>query len=237
MTSIRINNLTVERGKREVVRNINLDIAEGKVTGLLGPSGCGKTTLMRSIVGVQILKSGEVFVLEKESGSKDVRKEVGYMSQDAALYSDISVIENIGYFAKVLGVKETRINEVLELTELNDYKKSLVGNLSGGERARLSLCISILSKPKILVLDEPTVGLDPLLRRKLWDVFAKLSEEGHTLLISSHVMDEAERCDDIILMRSGKIVYSGAKSNLANKTDEENVENAFVKLISKDEDR
>ena len=237
MTSIRINNLTVERGKRDVVKNVNLDIAAGKITGLLGPSGCGKTTLMRSIVGVQILKSGKIFVLEKEAGSKDVRKEIGYMSQDPALYSDISVIENIEYFAKVLRVKEARINEVLELTELNDYKKSLVGNLSGGERTRLSLGISILSKPKILVLDEPTVGLDPLLRRKLWDVFAKLSEEGHSLLISSHVMDEAERCDNIILMRSGKIVYNGSKSNLSNKTGEENVENAFVKLISKDADR
>ena len=178
MTSIKINNLTVERGKRDVVENVNLNITEGKITGLLGPSGCGKTTLMRSIVGVQIIKSGEIFILGEESGSKEVRGEVGYMSQDPALYEDISVNHNIGYFAKVLGVKKNRINEVLDLTELNDYKKSLVGNLSGGERARLSLGISILSKPKILILDEPTVGVDPLLRRKLWNVFSKLSEEG-----------------------------------------------------------
>ena len=237
MTSIKINNLTVERGKRDVVENVNLNIIEGKITGLLGPSGCGKTTLMRSIVGVQIIKSGEILVLGKESGSKEVREEVGYMSQNPALYEDISVNENIGYFAKVLGVKKNRINEVLELTELNDYKKSLVGNLSGGERARLSLGISILSKPKILILDEPTVGVDPLLRKKLWNVFSKLSKEGHTLLISSHVMDEAEYCEDIILMRTGKVVYNGSKSNLINKTDEKNIEEAFIKIISKDEDR
>ena len=123
--SISIKNLEVTRGKRQVLKNINLEINKGSITGLLGPSGCGKTTLMRSIVGVQIIKSGEVLVLDKDAGSKDVRKEVGYMSQDPALYSDISVQDNFDYFAKVLQVEKSRIDEVLELTELNDLKKSI----------------------------------------------------------------------------------------------------------------
>jgi len=231
--SISIKNLEVTRGKRQVLKNINLEINKGSITGLLGPSGCGKTTLMRSIVGVQIIKSGEVLVLDKDAGSKDVRKEVGYMSQDPALYSDISVQDNFDYFAKVLQVEKSRIDEVLELTELNDLKKSLVENLSGGERARVSLGVTILSKPQILILDEPTVGVDPLLRRKLWDVFVHLAEDNHTLLISSHVMDEAENCENIILMRSGDIIYKGLKISLAEKTGELGVGNAFIKLLNK----
>ena len=229
---ISISNLNVTRGKREVLANFNLEINKGSVTGLLGPSGCGKTTLMRSIVGLQIIKSGDVQVLGRKAGSLEVRERLGYMSQSPAVYSDISVLANLKYFASISNTSSTRVNEVLDLIELSSHKDSLTGNLSNGQKARVSLGIALLPDPEVLVLDEPTVGLDPLLRERLWSVFGNLSSEGCTLLVSSHVMAEAEHCNSLVLMRDGEVIYHGSNEELLHKTEKNNTESAFITIVS-----
>ncbi len=229
---ISISNLNVIRGKIEVLANFDLEINKGSVTGLLGPSGCGKTTLMRSIVGLQIIKSGDVQVLGRKAGSLEVRERLGYMSQSPAVYSDISVLANLKYFASISNTSSTRVNEVLDLIELSSHKDSLTGNLSNGQKARVSLGIALLPDPEVLVLDEPTVGLDPLLRERLWSVFGNLSSEGCTLLVSSHVMAEAEHCNSLILMRDGEVIYHGSNEELLHKTEKNNTESAFITIVS-----
>ena len=229
---ISISSLNVTRGKREILTNFDLDIGQGSITGLLGPSGCGKTTLMRSIVGLQIIKSGDVQVLGRKAGSLEVRKRIGYMSQSPAVYSDISVLANLKYFASISNTSSAKVNEVLDLVELSSHKDSLVGNLSNGQKARVSLGIALLSSPEILILDEPTVGLDPLLRERLWSVFENLSSDGCTLLVSSHVMVEAEHCNSLVLMRDGEVIYQGSNEELLHKTDKDNTESAFIAIVS-----
>ena len=229
---ISISNLNVIRGKIEVLANFDLEINKGSVPGLLGPSGCGKTTLMRSIVGLQIIKSGDVQVLGRKAGSLEVRERLGYMSQSPAVYSDISVLANLKYFASISNTSSARVNEVLDLVELSSHKDSLVGNLSNGQKARVSLGIALLSSPEILILDEPTVGLDPLLRGRLWSVFENLSSDACTLLVSSHVMAEAEHCNSLVLMRDGEVIYQGSNEELLHKTDKDNTESAFIAIVS-----
>ena len=229
---ISISSLNVTRGKREILTNFDLDIGQGSITGLLGPSGCGKTTLMRSIVGLQIIKSGDVQVLGRKAGSLEVRERLGYMSQSPAVYSDISVLANLKYFASISNTYSARVNEVLDLVELSSHKDSLVGNLSNGQKARVSLGIALLPDPEVLVLDEPTVGLDPLLRERLWSVFGNLSSEGCTLLVSSHVMAEAEHCNSLVLMRDGEVIYHGSNEELLHKTEKNNTESAFITIVS-----
>ncbi len=229
---ISISNLNVTRGKSEILTNFDLDIDKGSITGLLGPSGCGKTTLMRSIVGLQIIKSGNVQVLGRKAGSLEVRERLGYMSQSPAVYTDISVLANLKYFASISNASSTRVNEVLDLVELSSHKDSLVGNLSNGQKARVSLGIALLPSPEILILDEPTVGLDPLLRERLWSVFENLSSDGCTLLVSSHVMAEAEYCNSLVLMRDGEVIYHGSNEELLRKTYKNNTESAFITIVS-----
>jgi ABC-2 type transport system ATP-binding protein len=228
--SIRIHDLRVRRGGRLVLPGISLDLRRGVVTGLLGPSGSGKSTLIRSIVGVQIVESGEVTVLGKPAGAPELRHVVGYMTQAPSVYGDLTVRENLQYFARVLGVGPERIREAIETVALGDHADQVVSTLSGGELSRVSLATALVSQPQLLVLDEPTVGLDPVLRRDLWNAFHELAAGGTTLLVSSHVMDEAERCDDLVLLRGGRIVATGSPDELRHRTHVDNLEDAFLAL-------
>jgi ABC-2 type transport system ATP-binding protein len=228
--SVRIRDLRVRRGGRLVLPEISLDLRRGVVTGLLGPSGSGKTTLIRSIVGVQIVESGEVTVLGKPAGSPELRHVVGYMTQAPSVYGDLTVRENLQYFARVLGAGTKRIRDAIETVALGDHADQVVATLSGGELSRVSLATALVGQPQLLVLDEPTVGLDPVLRRDLWNTFHELAATGTTLLVSSHVMDEAERCDDLVLLRDGRIVATGSPDELRHRTRVDDLEDAFLAL-------
>ena len=228
--SIGIRDLRVRRGGRLVLPGVSVAIDPGIVTGLLGPSGSGKTTLMRAIVGVQIVESGEVTVLGAPGGSPENRRRVGYVTQAPSVYGDLTVRENLHYFSRVLGVPTDRIEEAIAVVDLGGHEGQVVRTLSGGERSRVSLASALLGKPDVLVLDEPTVGLDPVLRRDLWSTFHALADEGVTLLVSSHVMHEAERCDELILMRDGSIVATGSPGELRSRTGQDDLEDAFLAL-------
>jgi ABC-2 type transport system ATP-binding protein len=229
--AIEIRDLRVVRGGRLVLDAISLTVERGKVTGLLGPSGTGKTTLIRAVVGVQIVESGGVTVLGEPAGSASLRSRVGYVTQAPSVYADLTVRENLAYFASILDVRESRVAEVIETVHLGDHADQQVDNLSGGQRARVSLGTALLGKPELLVLDEPTVGLDPVLRADLWKTFAALSEAGTTLLVSSHVMDEAVHCDRLLLLREGDILAAASPDELLQRTGASDLENAFLKLI------
>jgi len=230
-TAIAVEALEVSRGGRKVLHGLDFTVSRGRITGLLGPSGCGKTTLMRSIVGVQIVEAGEVRVLDQPAGSSGVRGRVGYVTQAPAVYPDLSAQENLRYFARILGAPFARIEETLETVQLDGHSDRPVRDLSGGQRARVSLGTALLGDPDVLVLDEPTVGLDPVLRSDLWETFQDLARRGKTLIVSSHVMDEAGRCDDLLLMREGRLLASLTPLELRDQTGEEDTEKAFLRLI------
>ena len=228
--AVRVRDLRVERGGRLVLPGVSLDIRAGTVTGLLGPSGSGKTTLLRSIVGTQVVESGEVTVLGLAAGTPELRRRVAYVTQEPSVYDDLSVRENLRYFARVVGAPESRLDEALAIVGLVQHADQTVATLSGGERARESLAAALLGEPEVLILDEPTVGLDPLLRRDLWRTFHELAERGATLLVSSHVMDEAERSDDLVLLREGRIVATGSPGALRERAQTKDLEDAFIAL-------
>jgi ABC-2 type transport system ATP-binding protein len=228
--SIRVRDLRVRRGGRLVLPGISLDVRRGVVTGLLGPSGSGKTTLIRSIVGVQIVESGEVTVLGAPAGSPELRHAVGYVTQSPSVYGDLTVRENLRYFARVLDAGSEQVEQAIETVALGDHADQVVRTLSGGERSRVSLASALLGQPQLLVLDEPTVGLDPVLRRDLWNTFHELAAAGTTLLVSSHVMDEADRCDELVLLRDGRVVATGSPRDLRHRTDADDLEDAFLAL-------
>jgi ABC-2 type transport system ATP-binding protein len=228
--AISIRNLVIERGGRLVLPEISLDVGTGVVTGLLGPSGSGKTTLMRAIVGVQIVKAGEIRVLGVEAGAPGLRRRVAYVTQSASVYADLTVHENLRYFARVLGARRARIDETIAATGLTAHADQVVGTLSGGERSRVSLAVALLGEPEVLILDEPTVGLDPVLRAELWRQFHAFAEGGTTVVVSTHVMDEAERCDKLVLIREGGIVATGSPRALLERTGTDSVEAAFLAL-------
>lgn len=228
--AIVVRDLRVRRGEKVVLPGVSIRVRAGAVTGLLGPSGCGKSTLMRAIVGVQIVEGGEVSVLGLPAGTAELRRRVGYVTQAPSVYPDLSVAENLAYFARVLDVPDTRIDASIEAVGLREQRDQLVQTLSGGERSRASLAVALLSEPQVLVLDEPTVGLDPLLRADLWRTFHGLAAAGTALLVSTHVMDEAQRCDDLVLMREGRIVASGSPDALLAQAGASTIEEAFVTL-------
>jgi ABC-2 type transport system ATP-binding protein len=231
MTStIEANGLRVERGGREVLHGLSFAAPARSVTGLLGPSGGGKTTLMRAVVGVQAGVRGRLQVLGRPAGTASLRSRVGYVTQSPAVYGDLTVRRNLSYFADVLGAPQTRVAQVLDDVALEQAAEQRVDSLSGGQRARVSLATSLLGEPELLVLDEPTVGLDPLLRRDLWDLFRRLAAGGRTLLISSHVMDEASRCDRLLLLREGRLVADDTLDALLRRTRAADVEGAFLTL-------
>jgi len=228
--AVAVSRLRVLRGGRPVLHHVSLRIRRGSVTGLLGPSGCGKSTLIRSIMGVQIISRGSVTVLGAPAGSPSIRSRVGYVTQAPALYDDLTVRENLHYFARIMSTPPARTDEVLAVVDLERFQGQLVRSLSGGQRARVSLATALLADPDLLVLDEPTVGLDPVLRRSLWETFQGLADRGTTLLVSSHVMDEAARCDDLLLMRDGALLASETPASLRARTGEDDLENAFLRL-------
>lgn len=231
--SIEIANLRVRRGKREVLHGLTFDVPEGALVGLLGPSGSGKTTLMRSIVGVQRDVSGTLTALGHPAGSTRLRHRIGYVTQAPSVYLDLTVRQNIAYFASILGAPRTDIDRVIYSTGLDPQADQLVGSLSGGQLSRASLAAALLGTPELLVLDEPTVGLDPVLRFELWKLFRELAENGTTLLVSSHVMDEAGRCDRILLLHEGLILADETPTGLLKSTSTADADDAFLALIQR----
>jgi ABC-2 type transport system ATP-binding protein len=229
--AVLVRGLSVDRGGARVLHGVDLEVPRGRVIGLLGPSGCGKTTLMRSIVGVQIVAGGEVTVLGLPAGSPALRRRVGYVTQAPSVYPDLTALENLRFFARVVGARPQRIDDVVQTVGLGEHANRPVATLSGGQRARVSLATALLGEPELLVLDEPTVGLDPVLRDELWTYFHRLAADGATLLVSSHVMDEAERCDALILMRDGRILATGRPDELRERTGAPDVERAFLALV------
>lgn len=232
--AIEARGLTVRRGRNTVIEHLDLEVPRGAIVGLLGPSGSGKTTLMRAIVGVQIVREGRVSVLGAPAGSAPLRRRVGYMTQLASIYDDLSVRANLRYFARVQGAPKADVDRVIERTDLGGQADQLARTLSGGQANRVSLAAAMLGSPKVLVLDEPTVGLDPVLRSDLWDIFRGLADEGTTLLVSSHVMDEATRCDRLLLMREGGVIADTTPDELLSTTGAASAEDAFLNIIRSD---
>lgn len=232
-----VEGLRVVRGGHEVLPGLDAVLPRGVVTGLLGPSGSGKSTLLRAIVGVQVVTGGRVTVLGHPAGSPALRRRVGYSTQAPAVYQDLTVAENLRYFAAVRGDDPADVDRVLDRVGLTRYAGRVAGRLSGGELGRVSLAVALLGHSELLVLDEPTVGLDPVLRGELWDLFHQLTAEGVTLLVSSHVMDEAARCDELLLLRDGAILAQAAPDELIRRTGARDTEEAFVRLVRRQDPR
>ncbi|GAW48820.1 MULTISPECIES: ABC transporter ATP-binding protein [unclassified Nocardioides] len=228
--SVTIQDLWVRRGERSVLEHLDLTIGGG-VTGLLGPSGCGKSTLMRCLVGVQRIAGGTVRVFGEEAGSRGLRDRVGYVTQAVSVYQDLTVAENLRFFARVLGASRDQVDRAIGSVDLTSYRDDVVGRLSGGQQSRVSLAVALLGEPDLLVLDEPTVGLDPVLREDLWALFHRLARSGVAVFVSSHVMDEAERCDRLLLMREGRIIADGTPSEIKERADVDDVESAFLAIV------
>lgn len=229
--AVMLKNVSVVAEGDQLLKEVSVDLPAGRVIGLLGPSGAGKTTLMRVIVGQRRISGGEAKIFDLPVGNRRLRSQIGYATQTLAVYTDLTVKENLDYFVAMAGAPRQRAEEVMAEVSLTEHADKLTKRLSGGQRARLSLAVALLGRPKLLVLDEPTVGLDPLLRAQLWDHFHRLAAQGATLLISSHVMDEAERCEDLVLMRDGTIIAHDTPDTIKHKTGAHSVEEAFVKLV------
>ncbi|QBJ94702.1 ABC transporter ATP-binding protein [Rhodococcus sp. ABRD24] len=229
--AVEICNLDVRRGGVPALCDLTLTIERGTITGLLGPSGCGKTTLMRCIVGTQIVESGTVTVLGRSAGTAFLRSRVGYVTQAPSVYLDLTIKENVRYFASLYGSGSDAVLETIEAVGLTTHIHHRAGDLSGGQLARVSLACALVARPELLVLDEPTVGLDPVLRDELWGHFQALADQGTTLLVSSHVMDEADRCENLLLMRNGRLLAQVPPDELRRRTGKSNLEQAFLALI------
>ena len=229
---IKATDISVEKSNKKLLDSVSIKIDRSRIVGLVGPSGSGKTTLIRTLVGSQQITKGTITTLGLAPGSKEVRSRIGYMAQKSAFYSDITVSENLHYFASILGVSRNRVLEILELTALTRHSNSLANSLSGGESSRLSLAIALLGNPDILFLDEPTVGLDPILRIELWKLFLELRQQGKLIVISSHIMEEAERCDEVLLLREGQLLFFGEPTELKRKTGCKDIESSFIALVS-----
>jgi ABC-2 type transport system ATP-binding protein len=229
---IEIKNLTVILGGSfKAQHNIDVDLPAGKVIGFIGPSGAGKTTLIRSIVGRQKIAKGSINILGQPAGSAGLRPRIGYMPQSPAAYSDLSVRQNLRYFARMKSLDKEEAETVIKEVRLDRQAGQLVSTLSGGQRSRVSLAIALLGKPKLLMLDEPTVGVDPVLRRQLWELFREQAAAGATLIVSSHVMDEAGRCDDLVLVRDGRVLAHDSPRSFCDKSGTNTVEEGFLKLV------
>ena len=233
---VEVAGLRVVRGGSTVIDGLDLAVGAG-VTGLLGPSGCGKSTLLRSIVGVQRVAAGSVTVLGEPAGGAPLRDRVGYQTQSSSVYDDLTVLENLRFFARVLGLPPAAAEETLASVDLGARRDAVVGRLSGGQRSRVGLAVALLGSPALLVLDEPTVGLDPVLRRDLWALFHRIADAGTAVLVSSHVMDEAERCDALLLMREGRIIAHGTPAEIKAAQGVADIESAFLALVEGDQGR
>ena len=231
--AVSCRDVVVVRGDREVLHGVGFDLRAGTVTGLLGRSGCGKTTLIRAIVGLQAKVTGDVSVLGLAAGAPKLRGRIGYVTQEPSVYGDLTVTENLRFFAAVLGVPATDVDRVIDAVDLRSHADERVDALSGGQQSRASLAAALLGNPELLVLDEPTVGLDPVLRRDLWNLFHSLADAGATLLVSSHVMDEASRCDRLLLMRDGDLLADDTPQALLDSVGTDDIEQAFLTLIDR----
>jgi ABC-2 type transport system ATP-binding protein len=229
--AIEVENLVVERGKKEVLHGVSTHIHSGVVTGLLGPSGAGKTTLMRAIVGVQVVSSGQVRVLGQPAGTPALRRTTGYLTQSPSVYPDLTVRENVRYFASLYGLGADEAERTVVNVGLEDQVHQLVSTLSGGQLSRASLACALVGQPEVLVLDEPTIGQDPVLRDELWRRFRKLADDGATLLVSSHVMDEANRCDRLLLIRDGSIIADDTPAAVKRAAGTDDLDEAFLRLV------
>lgn len=235
--AVNVEHLRVVRGKRPALQDFSVQIKRRSITGMLGPSGCGKTTLIRCIVGTQVVTSGTVTVLGKPAGSAELRRRVGYMPQDPTIYDDVRIVDNVRYFASLYGFGSGAADTAIDRVGLTDHRTSFCGNLSGGQRTRVSLACALVCQPELLVLDEPTVGLDPVLRADLWEQFVELARAGSTLLVSSHVMDEADHCGDLLLMREGSLVAHTTPTQLREDTGCTSLEEAFLSIIRRSTER
>ncbi|OJV28003.1 MAG: multidrug ABC transporter ATP-binding protein [Actinobacteria bacterium 69-20] len=230
-SAIDVAALTVRRGGRVVLDSLSCRIAPASVTGLLGPSGSGKTTLMRSIVGVQRIAAGTVSVFGLPAGSPELRARTGYMTQSVSIYDDLTVAENVRYFATVAGAGRTAVARTIDEVGLAGAARQLVHTLSGGQRSRASLACALVGDPELLVLDEPTVGQDPVLREELWDMFHARARAGATVVVSSHVMDEAVRCDRLLLIRDGALLADDTPAGVQAAAGTDDMDAAFLTLI------
>lgn len=230
-TAVEITGLTVQRGKVTILQELSFEVGQGSVTGLLGPSGSGKTTLLRSIVGVQRIQSGSITVLGQPAGSAQLRHQIGYVTQSPSVYPDLTVAENVRYFASLYGLSATTADTAIGEVGLSAQSGQLVGTLSGGQRSRASLACALVAQPELLILDEPTVGQDPVLREDLWQLFRGFAQRGATVLVSSHVMDEANRCDRLILLRDGGILADDTPAGVKATAGTDDLDEAFLQLI------
>src|SRR3954452_18636406 len=229
--AVTVTDLVVHRGARRVLHEVSCTVPTGQVTGLLGPSGSGKSTLMRDMVGVQQVRSGTVTVLGLPAGTAALRSRVGYVTQAPSVYPDLTVRENARYFAALYGRGAAAADAALADVGLSDAARQLVQGLCGAKRGRASRACALVGEPELLVLDEPTVGLDPVLRVELWDRFHALAAAGTTLLVSSHVMDEAGRCDRLLLLRDGEVLADSTPAQVRRATASDDLEQAFLNLI------
>ena len=227
--AVEVDGVVKRFGSLRALDGATLRIRRGEVYGLLGPNGAGKTTLIRALVGLVIPDGGTVTVLGRRAPNLDVLARIGYMTQQAALYPDLSAEENVRFFGAIHG-RENGVREALEFVELWDRRTSVVSTLSGGMRTRCSLACALVHKPDLLLLDEPTVGVDPQLRVQLWDGFRKMAAGGTAIVVSSHVMDEAERCDRLGLIRFGKLLAEGTVAEIKSRAGVDRLEDAFLKL-------
>ena len=234
--AIEVTGLLVVRGGIRAVDGVSFTMPYGQVAGLLGPSGCGKTSLMRSVVGVQIVESGTITVAGRPAGDASLRHRIGYVTQAPSVYDDLTVEENLRFFARVLGLDGDEVDRCITTVDLDGQRDRLANRLSGGQRSRVSLAVALLGSPDFLVLDEPTVGLDPVLRRDLWNLFHRLADAGAAVLVSSHVMDEAERCHRLLLMREGRIIADGSPDEIRERTGAADIEQAFLRLVEGQEE-
>ncbi len=215
-----------------MLHGLDCAVPTGTAAGFIGPSGCGKSTLMRAIVGVQVVEHGTVTVLGLPAGSAPLRRRVGYSTQFPAIYKDLTITENLRYFAAVLGAPSSDVDRVIAEVALEEHSYALGSQLSGGQLTRASLAVALLGTPELLVLDEPTVGLDPVTREELWSLFRRLGADRHvTLLMTSHVMDEAARCETLLLMRDGRILMQTTPDQLRQMAGTTNLDEAFLRVI------
>ena len=229
--AVSVKGLRIVRGGKVVLPDLSCAVAKGAVTGLLGPSGSGKTTLLRAVVGVQQVAGGTIDVLGLPAGSPPLRARVGYMTQAPSVYGDLTLRENLRFFARVLGAPADAVQKAIDDVSLGDHADRVVNRMSGGQRTRVSLAAALVGDPELLVLDEPTVGLDPVLRRDLWRLFHELADSGRTLLVSSHVMDEADRCDALLLLRDGLLLAQDTPASIRARTGAEQLDEAFLRLV------
>src|SRR4051794_25395387 len=229
---VSIQNVSKTFGKHSILKEINLEISPGEIFGLLGPSGAGKTTLVKQLAGLDVPTEGENFIFQEKMPSLKLMKRIGYMAQSDALYGELTAKENLEFFATLYGLKrkekQQRMIDVMEIVSLSEHFNKFVSNFSGGMKRRLSLAIALLHEPELLILDEPTVGIDPVLRKSIWKAFNKLKEKGTTIILTTHVMDEAEKCDRLGMIRDGRLIAVGTRKELLQETNSSSIEEAFL---------